>query len=115
MNQYVFKKWGLKITMALGVFLYSQVAQAVDKYWVGPNGGGFNNGGNWANTSGGAGGAGSPGSSDKAIFDQGANNCDINVDINVQGISITSGYSGTITQTSNKTVTIGSAHYNQAG
>ena len=59
MNQSLSKKWGLKLTVVLGVFLYSQMALAVDKYWVGPNGGGFNSGANWANTSGGAGGAGS--------------------------------------------------------
>ena len=57
-----------------------------------------------------------PGSGDNVVFDSGysTGNCTINTNVNVQGISINSGYTGTITQSSGNTVTVGSDGYSQA-
>ncbi len=85
-------------------------------YWVGTAGGSFNTASNWSGTSGGSGGAGVPGASDNAIFDSGGvNNASIDANVSVKGISITAGYTGTITQSSTYTVTLGASGYVQAG
>ena len=56
-----------------------------------------------------------PGSGDVAVFDGTSTaDCIINANVNVAGISINSGYTGTITQNAGNTVTIGSSDFVQA-
>ncbi len=71
----------------------------------------WNDAGNWSNNA-------IPGSTDVAIFNSvctGANcNVTINTSITVKGIRIQSGYTGTITQSSGVTMTVGSTGWSQA-
>jgi hypothetical protein len=55
-------------------------------------------------------------STDAVFFDPGYStaNCTINANISVKGISINSGYTGTVTQSSGNTVTVGTSGYSQA-
>jgi hypothetical protein len=59
---------------------------------------------------------GVPVSTDAVFFDPGYStaNCTINANISVKGISINSGYTGTVTQSSGNTVTVGTSGYSQA-
>lgn len=98
-----------------------QEAKSADRYWVASAAANWNSTANWSTSSGGASGASVPGNSDIAIFDGGGGkngSCTINVAVEagtaVAGISITSGYSGTITQGSNN-VYVGASHFNIAG
>lgn len=87
---------------------------AANRYWVGSPGGNWANNANWSTTSGGAGGASYPVSTDVAIIDGGGNNnMTIAATATVLGISISSTYSGTITQSANVTITTSS--FSQAG
>jgi len=57
-----------------------------------------------------------PGSNDKAVFDGSqTDNCSIDDNVNVKGIDIQSGYTGTITQATGKTITVGSDDFTIAG
>lgn len=98
--------------------MYWQNVQGVNRTW---DGGGVDG------TCGGAGTANNwscaanwssdtaPTASDVAIFDgTSTKNATINANISVAGISINAGYTGTITQSSTFTVTVGSSHYSQA-
>jgi hypothetical protein len=88
---------------------------AANRFWIAGSTGDWNNTANWSTSSGGSGGASVPGSSDLAKFDgNGTGNCTINATVNVAGIDIGSGYSGTISQGS-YVVTVGSSHFNVAG
>lgn len=88
---------------------------AANRFWIAGSTGDWNNTANWSTSSGGSGGASVPGSSDVAKFDgNGTGNCTINATVNVAGIDIGSGYSGTISQGS-YVVTVGSSHFNVAG
>jgi hypothetical protein len=58
----------------------------------------FNTTANWSTSSGGAGGASVPGSSDVVILDNNSGNLSLEININVQGISMTAGYASTFTQ-----------------
>lgn len=82
---------------------------AADRYWIGTTTGNWNSTANWSTVSGGAGGASVPGTTDVAIFDGAAGsigNCTINAAVNVLGLTINAGYTGTISQNAN-TITIG--------
>jgi len=57
-----------------------------------------------------------PGPADVAIFNgTSTDNCNLNANVNVRGVSITAAYSGTITQQGTNTITIGISNYAQAG
>lgn len=102
-----------------GGLFYYQTAQGVNRTWDGGGtdgtcGGGAGDGNKWscaANWSGDV----APGASDIAVFDT-TSTKDVTIasNISVAGISINAGYTGTITQTSTFTVTVGSSHYSQA-
>jgi hypothetical protein len=99
---------GLTILLLI---LLAASAQAANRYWIGA--GGTNNNWNsttyWSTTSGGAGGASVPGNNDLAIFDgNGTGSCTINAAVNVAGITVQAGYTGTISQGAN-TITIGTS------
>ncbi|MFZ1616116.1 MAG: hypothetical protein WAT41_02060 [Flavobacteriales bacterium] len=114
-----------KLTLALlfvvligGGLVYWQTALGVNRTWDGGGVdgtcGGAGTANNWscaANWSGDT----VPTSADVAIFDgTSTKNATINSDVNVAGISINVGYTGTITQSSTFTVTVGGSHYSQA-
>lgn len=69
-----------------------------NRYWVGVSAtDNWNDTANWSTSSGGGGGASIPGSSDIAIFDSGnTNNCDIDTSVDVDGLELQSGYTGTV-------------------
>jgi uncharacterized repeat protein (TIGR01451 family) len=90
----------------------------VTRYWVGTNGGAWNNNSNWASSSGGAGGADYPDSGDTAIFDGGGTNgCTLTGSVSTAVITMQAGYTGAnakldangsdITTTSTLTITGG--------
>lgn len=95
------------------VFFGIQKAYAADICW---DGGGTTN--NWSEDANWAGNI-EPGSGDVAVFDNGTcsgtpnKNATIDAAINVQGINIVS-YTGTISQSSTMTITLGSAGYSQS-
>ena len=73
-------------------------AHGANRYWLGVTTS-FNNTSNWSTSSGGASGASIPGSADIAIFDgAGLGNCTFDANVNVAGISVLVGYTGTISQ-----------------
>ena len=98
--------------------VYWQTAQGVNRTWDGGGTdgtcGGAGTANNWscsANWSGDT----APTASDVAIFDgTSTKNATITSAVNVAGISINSGYTGTITQSGSNTITIGSSNYSQA-
>src|SRR3990167_5972363 len=95
-----------------GVFWYTHEALGVTRTW---DGGGGN--ANW-NTSANWSGDVAPGTSDIANFDNTcASNCSptINVAISVAGINMDALYTGTITQSTTNTITVGTSNWVQAG
>lgn len=79
--------------------------------WTGLGGNSnWTTGGNWL-------GGSAPGVSDVAVFDQYCTNCSatINANANLAGITMSSGYAGTITQAPTFIVTVGASGYTQAG
>ncbi len=79
----------------------------------------INTAGNWTTTSGGTCGTSVsgavPGTSDIAVFDSGCTySATIDTNWNVGGITISTGYSGTITQAGIYSVTVGSSGFSQA-
>jgi hypothetical protein len=75
---------------------------AANRYWIAGSTANWNSTANWSTASGGASGASVPGNADVAIFDaNGTGNCTINATVDILGWSITSGYTGTISQGSN--------------
>ena len=96
------------LTIALLV-LISNWINAANISWTNGNATGI-----WSDNANWSGGT-KPGSGDVAIFDGTSTaNCTIDEIINVQGISINSGYTGTITQNTGFTITIGSSGFSQA-
>jgi len=82
-------------------------AGAADRYWVGNAGASWSASSSWSTTSGGTGGAGAPASDDTAIFDSAKNNSailDASYGGTVGAVDVRSGYTGTITQRRNLTV-----------
>lgn len=80
-----------------------------NRYWVSAGGSSSNLTSNWSQTPGGAGNAGVPTATDVIVFDGAKDgNCVLNADLTVSGFQVNSGYSGTITQGTNKiTITNG--------
>lgn len=93
------------------LFVVSYQTQAA-RYWVATRTSNWNNPANWSTTSGGAGGATVPGASDAVTFDiNGQGNCTIDVAVNIQKITVSFGYFGTITQGANGFSTSGTASF----
>lgn len=100
------------------VFLPS-FSLAANLYWVGDSGANFSVASNWKTTNPAGCGSGdasaAPGSLDVAIFDA---DCDYNVtmnaDVNVAGININSGYTGTISPSSAISIAVGTSDFVQA-
>ncbi|MGE5042277.1 MAG: beta strand repeat-containing protein [Candidatus Levyibacteriota bacterium] len=102
------------ILSAIFLFFFIRHALGATATWT--NGGGDGLWSNCANWSGGTGTGGCPGTNDIATFNSTSTaNAAIDTNVSVAGISIASSYTGTITQNTTKTVTIGASGYSQAG
>lgn len=101
----------LALLVSLAVFmLLPRRAAAVNRIWDG--GGGDNNWSTAANWSGDT----VPGSMDVAVFDgTSSKDATIDVNVNVAGINIGSGYNGAITQAAGVNLTVGTSDFTQAG
>ena len=80
------------------MLLVSAGLSAADRFWISASSSNWNNTANWSTTSGGSGGASVPGGSDRAVFNGvGGRNggCTVDVSPTVDGMLVTSGYSGT--------------------
>jgi hypothetical protein len=87
---------------------------ASDRYWIASSSANWNNTANWSKISGGVGGAAVPAAGDSVYFDaQGVGSCSLNAAVNVAGITIQAGYTGTITQAN--TVVTGTGGFKQTG
>lgn len=76
-------------------------ASAANRYWVSSAASSWNNTASWSDASGGAGGASIPTASDVVVFDGAAGTngaCTLDAAVNILGLSMTSGFSGSITQ-----------------
>jgi hypothetical protein len=98
--------------------MLSVSVSATKRYWLGITTS-WNSTANWAASTGGAGGATVPGitgSNDTCYFDGGGTgNCTIDVNINLKRFEILGGYTGTITQGSGITITVGTGGMKLAG
>ncbi len=104
----------------IGLFYLPHHASAANRYWVGgSDGANVNDTANWASADPASctgGGASVPSGSDIAIFDPDCDNgATIDLNWSVAGININSGYTGTVTQSTTRTLTVGSSNYTQAG
>jgi hypothetical protein len=115
----------MKIILIMLLFFSSDNLIAANRYWVYKGGlfgnpSNWNNAANWSGMSGGLGGlVGVPGTGDVVIFDGGPlglskGKCIIDVPVSVAGITITSGYTGTITQGANTVSVSGDASFGGA-
>lgn len=92
----------LVIGIFINSFLQPKIVRAAVVTW---DGGGADN--NWSTAANWSGDV-APGTADLATFDStSTKNATIDTNINVDGIDINSGYTGTITQSSGKTITVG--------
>lgn len=113
----------LALAALLGFVLFSSQAHAANLYWVGGAGDSLKgNANDWSTTNpgacaDGAGDAGAvPGASDVAIFDADCDNGAILTSAwSVQGITLSAGYAGQISQGNDNDLTVGSSGYSQAG
>ena len=98
------------------LFIISNHVSAANRYWVGIAAGNWSSASNWSSSSGSFGGASVPGASDNVIFDGGffwisQGKCTIDMAVNVAGITVTSGYGGTIVQGANSITVSGAASF----
>ena len=100
------------------LFFCSQTLHAANRYWVGLLSGNWSSTLNWSSTSGGLGGSSVPAAADNVFFDGGASplyldngNCTIDVAVSVTSITVSSGYTGTISQGANTIAVSGAATF----
>jgi hypothetical protein len=102
-------RFRMVLVALVGLVLLCGVAEAATRTWDG--GGGDNNwstDANWSDDT-------EPTSSDVAQFDStSTKNCTIDASISVLGIAVNSGYTGTITQGSSNTITVGTSNWTMA-
>ncbi len=102
-----------KITLLNLILFQFIISQGASRYWVASSSSSWNDASCWSATNGGSGGASIPGASDIARFTSAATgDCSISTNANVEGMNI-NGYSGTITQASGNSITIGSSGFIQ--
>jgi hypothetical protein len=116
MNMYLFKLKNIIIfTVLFLVFMgLSSRALAATYYWVGTSGGNVNSPTNWSTSSGGACSGGGNGATlvaaDVLYFTSSCtNNATISTSLSVTSLTISSGYTGTITQSVGSTITLNGA------
>ncbi len=116
--QYSTKRFALGLIFVAASIFLPQSAFGANSYWVGSAGGNWSDGNNWASTNPASctgGGAGVPGAGDTAIFDADCdNNATMDANINVLGVNINSGYTGTISPSAAIGITIGTSGKDQA-
>src|SRR3989344_5248099 len=120
------QKFATTLLGVLALFVLSftlpSTASAATKYWVGGNGDNVStNANDWSTSDpascndGGGDASAVPGSADIAVFDA---DCDSNATIastwSVAGLTLSSGYTGTTTQSGAFTLTVGSSNFSQA-
>lgn len=91
----------LTITCLCLVFILSLSfqTQAANRFWVSATPSNWNNAANWSNVSGGAGGFSVPAAGDAVTFNNvRRGNCTIDVAVNILSLTISAGYTGTISQ-----------------
>ena len=94
-------------------FTFPAATSGTLRYWIATTSTTWNSTANWSTTSGGAGGSSVPTTTSDAIFDGNGNGaCAIDAAASVKGFYL-AGYSGTVTQNSAKTVTVGTDNYAQ--
>ncbi|MFN4895375.1 MAG: hypothetical protein ACK5HO_06285, partial [Pseudomonadota bacterium] len=100
---------GAILTLFIVSALTPSLALAQAKYWQPTSGNNWNTAANWSPS-------GVPTSANTVYFDSAYStaNCNIDVNVSVLGLVINSGYTGTITQNSTRTVTVGTGGYSQA-
>src|SRR5580700_6553775 len=91
---------------------------AASRYWVGALSGNWSSTLNWSSSSGGLGGSSVPGAGDNVFFDGGASplfldngSCTIDVAVSVASITVSSGYTATISQGTNTIAVSGAASF----
>ena len=85
----------------------------MDRYWISSSTSNFNNTANWSNTSGGSGGYSVPGTDSTAHYDgNGIGSCYFDIPVNVAGLQLLSGYTGTVDQSGLYTSINGSSSFN---
>jgi hypothetical protein len=94
----------------------SQPLHAASRYWVGLLPGNWSSTLNWSSSSGGLGGSSVPGAGDNVFFDGGGlgvdvGNCTIDVAVSVTSITVSAGYTGTISQGANAIAVSGAASF----
>ena len=96
--------------LSLFFILLPNASEAANRYWVGSSGGNFSDSANWSDSTGGGGGASAPVAGDIAIFDGGGvSSSTIDITSTIQRLTISAGYTGTITVASGVTFTMTSA------
>src|ERR1700733_13907090 len=103
----------LKRIFALTILIaLSHVAKGSPRFWISAISSNWNNTANWSTTSGGAGGASVPGIGDDVNFDNlGLGSCTIDIPVSLKTITVTSLYTGTISQGTNSVSTVGAASF----
>ena len=95
--------------------ILSRSSFAANRYWISIGAGNWNSGLNWSASSGGLTCLCTPGAGDVAIFDAGSflgiGNCTINTTVDVAGITVTSGYTKTISQGAHPITVSGAASF----
>jgi hypothetical protein len=103
--------------LALVIVLFAvgtRHAEAATYYWIGGTTGTVGQTTRWSTTSAGTAAGAVPGSSDAAVFDGGGiGNCSINANSSFASVSISSGYTGTVSLTASTTLTT-TGSFNQA-
>jgi hypothetical protein len=97
------------------LFLCSESLYAANRYWVGVLPGNWSSTLNWSAGSGGAGGVSVPTAADNVFFDGGLGtdigNCTVDVPVGITSITVTAGYTGTISQGVNTISTTNAASF----
>lgn len=100
------------------LFSCTQSLHAASRYWVAILPGNWSNTANWSASSGGLGGQSVPGAGDNVFFDGGASplfldngNCTIDIAVSVASITVSSGYTATISQGANIIAVSGAASF----
>ncbi len=97
------------VHISILLLIFSTGAMAQARYWVASGAtADWSNAANWSVTSGGAGGAGVPATNNIAVFDNGGTaNCNLDIPaITILALTVTNGYTGTVSPTSATSMTI---------
>ena len=95
-------KIGLCSLLMVACLSLSFSSSAANRFWVAAGASNWNNTANWSNVSGGAGGFSVPLAVDLVTFNNfGLGNCSIDIPVNITNLTVTAGYTGTLSQNAN--------------